>query len=48
MDQFSVVRPGLPASRCGLFRFEPQFLAMLKLGVEQSNLPSVLQLVVRM
>jgi len=39
---------GLPASRCGVFRFEPQFLAMLKSGVEHSNLPSVLQLVVRM
>ncbi len=39
---------GLPASRCGLLRFEPQFLAMLKLGVEHSNLPSVLRLVVRM
>ena len=39
---------GLPASRCGLLRFEPQFLAMLKSGVEQSNLPSVLRLVVRM
>ena len=39
---------GLPASRCGLLRFEPQFLAMLKSGVEQSNLPSVLKLVVRM
>jgi hypothetical protein len=39
---------GLPVSRCGLFRFEPQFLAMLKAGVEQSGLPSVLQLVVRM
>ena len=39
---------GLPVSRCGLLRFEPQFLAMLKSGVEQSNLPSVLRLVVRM
>ena len=39
---------GLPASRCGLLRFEPQFLAMLKSGVEQSSLPSVLRLVVRM
>jgi hypothetical protein len=39
---------GLPVSRCGLLRFEPQFLAMLKSGVEQSNLPSVLKLVVRM
>jgi len=50
-DQVSQGEPapwGLPASRCGLLRFEPQFLAMLKSGVEQSNLPSVLQLVVRM
>lgn len=39
---------GLPVSRCGLLRFEPQFLAMLKSGVEHSNLPSVLKLVVRM
>ncbi len=39
---------GLPVSRCGLLRFEPQFLAMLKSGVEHSNLPSVLRLVVRM
>jgi len=39
---------GLPASRCGLLRFERQFLSMLESGVEQSKLPSALRLVVRM
>jgi len=37
----------LPELR-GVHRFGPHFLAMLKSGVEQSNLPSALRLVVWM